>query len=52
MRLFNHFYVRNLAARQADPEAAGDAPVARRLLWRPEYYRDGPKKKERLYFAG
>jgi len=52
MRLFNHFYVRNLAARQRDPEAARGAHLSPDDSWRLEHYREGPKKKERLYFAG
>lgn len=32
--------------------AAGGARLSPDDSWRLEYYRDGPKKKERLYFAG
>jgi len=52
MRLFNHFFVRNLAARQRDPAASRGARLAPDDSWRLKHYREGPEKKERLYFAG
>jgi phosphatidylserine/phosphatidylglycerophosphate/cardiolipin synthase-like enzyme len=54
MRLFYHFYFRNLVSRMQ----AGSTPTANEYLddtdgWTAEYYQAGTsKQKERLYFAG
>lgn len=52
MRLFNHFFVRNLVSRQQDPSSSRQTHLAPDDSWREIYYRDGPQQKERLYFAG
>ena len=52
MRLFNHFFVRNLVSRQQDPSSSRQTHLAPDDSWREVHYRDGPQQKERLYFAG
>lgn len=53
MRLFNHFYFRYVTARAGeDRVASGTGHLAPDDRWREEYYRDGPKQRQRLYFAG
>ena len=52
MRLFNHFFARNLVSRQRDPSTAQLTHLRADDSWRQVHYRDGPQQKERLYFAG
>jgi phosphatidylserine/phosphatidylglycerophosphate/cardiolipin synthase-like enzyme len=53
MRLFNHFYVRHLTDPADDDKAvSGAGHLTRDDKWREDYYRDGPKQKQRVYFAG
>jgi len=52
MRLFNHFFARDLVRRQLDPSYSGRTHLSPDDSWREAHYRDGPQQKERLYFAG
>ena len=52
MRLFNHFFARNLVSRQRDPSISHLTHLRPDDSWREVHYRDGPQQKERLYFAG
>ncbi len=52
MRLFNHFFVRDLVRRQQDPSYSRRTHLSTDDSWREAFYRDGPQQKERLYFAG
>lgn len=52
MRLFNHFYARNLVSRQRDPSLSRETHLKPDDSWREVHYREGPQQKERLYFAG
>jgi len=52
MRLFNHFFVRDLVRRQQDPSYSRQTHLSTDDSWREAYYREGPQQKERLYFAG
>jgi phosphatidylserine/phosphatidylglycerophosphate/cardiolipin synthase-like enzyme len=52
MRLFNHFFVRNLVGEQEDPATSPQMHLSPNDSWRVDHYRDGPTQKERLYFAG
>jgi hypothetical protein len=52
MRLFNHFFARNLVSRQRDPSTSRRTHLRPDDSWRMAHYRDGPQQKERLYFAG
>jgi phosphatidylserine/phosphatidylglycerophosphate/cardiolipin synthase-like enzyme len=52
MRLFNHFFVRDLVRRQRDPSFSGETHLRSDDSWRNAHYLDGPQRKERLYFAG
>jgi len=52
MRLFNHFYFRYVANRASDTAtASGTGHLTPDDRWREDYYREGPKRKQRLYFA-
>jgi phosphatidylserine/phosphatidylglycerophosphate/cardiolipin synthase-like enzyme len=51
MRLFNHFFARNLVSRQRDPSISHLTHLRPDDSWRVAHYRDGPQQKERLYFA-
>jgi phosphatidylserine/phosphatidylglycerophosphate/cardiolipin synthase-like enzyme len=51
MRLFNHFFARNLVSRQRDPSISRLTHLRPDDSWRVAHYRDGPQQKERLYFA-
>jgi phosphatidylserine/phosphatidylglycerophosphate/cardiolipin synthase-like enzyme len=52
MRLFNHFFARNLVSRQRDPSTSHLTHLKADDSWHKVHYRDGPQQKERLYFAG
>jgi phosphatidylserine/phosphatidylglycerophosphate/cardiolipin synthase-like enzyme len=52
MRMFNHFFARNLVREQEDPTTSGQWHLSPNDSWRVDHYRDGPQQKERLYFAG
>jgi phosphatidylserine/phosphatidylglycerophosphate/cardiolipin synthase-like enzyme len=52
MRLFNHFFVRDLVRRQQDPSYSRRTHLSTDDSWREAHYREGPQQKERLYFAG
>ncbi len=52
MRLFNHFFARNLVGEQEDPATSPQMHLSPNDSWREDHYRDGPTQKERLYFAG
>ena len=52
MRLFNHFFARNLVSRQRDPSSSHLTHLRSDDSWREVHYGDGPQQKERLYFAG
>lgn len=55
MRLFNHFYFRYVASRGHDSgetDASGTGHLTPTDRWREDYYREGPKQKQRQYFAG
>ena len=52
MRLFDHFFVRNLVSRQRDPSTLRHTHLRPDDSWSRAHYRDGPRQKERLYFAG
>ncbi len=52
MRLFNHFFARNLVSRQQDPSQSRETYLKPDDSWREAHYREGPQQKERLYFAG
>ena len=52
MRLFNHFFARNLVGQQEDHATSGRTHLSPNDSWRVNHYRDGPQQKERLYFAG
>ena len=52
MRLFNHFFARNLVGRQQDPSTSRRTHLRLDDSWRVAYYRDGPQQMERSYFAG
>src|SRR3712207_1269463 len=51
MRLFNHFFVRDLVRRQQDPSHSRQTHLSTDDSWRDAFYSDGPQQKERLYFA-
>jgi phosphatidylserine/phosphatidylglycerophosphate/cardiolipin synthase-like enzyme len=52
MRMFNHFFARNLVSLQRDPSISRLTHLRPDDSWREVHYRDGPQQKERLYFAG
>jgi phosphatidylserine/phosphatidylglycerophosphate/cardiolipin synthase-like enzyme len=52
MRLFNHFFARNLVGEQEDPATSPQTDLSPNDSWRVDHYREGPTQKERLYFAG
>jgi hypothetical protein len=52
MRLFNHFFARNLVSLQRDPSISHLTHLSPDDSWREVHYRDGSQQKERLYFAG
>ena len=53
MRLFNHFYVRNLMASYQDQPGHHSIHLLPDDSWRKDYYKkDSAKQKERIYFAG
>ena len=53
MRLFNHFYFRHLTdPAEGDEAVSGAGHLTSNDKWREDYYRDGPKQKQRVYFAG
>lgn len=52
MRVFNHFFARNLVGRQRDPATSRLTHLSPDDSWRRPHYRDGPQQKERVYFAG
>ena len=52
MRLFNHFFARNLVSDQEDPASSGQTYLSPDDSWRVGHFREGPQQKERLYFAG
>jgi phosphatidylserine/phosphatidylglycerophosphate/cardiolipin synthase-like enzyme len=52
MRIFNHFFVRDLVRRQQDTSHSRQTHLSTDDSWRDAFYRDGPQRKERLYFAG
>jgi hypothetical protein len=52
MRMFNHFFARNLVSLQRDPSTSHLTHLRPDDSWREVHYRDGPQQKERLYFAG
>jgi phosphatidylserine/phosphatidylglycerophosphate/cardiolipin synthase-like enzyme len=52
MRLFNHFFARNLVGRQRDPSTSHHTHLRPDDSWRVAHYRGGAQQKERLYFAG
>jgi hypothetical protein len=52
MRLFNHFFARNLVSLQRDPSISHMTHLSPDDSWREVHYRDGSQQKERLYFAG
>jgi phosphatidylserine/phosphatidylglycerophosphate/cardiolipin synthase-like enzyme len=51
MRLFNHFFTRNLVSRQRDSSTSHLTHLRTDDSWRLVHYREGPQQKERLYFA-
>ena len=52
MRLFNHFFARNLVGEQEDPATSGQTHLRPDDSWRADHYREGAQQKERLYFTG
>jgi phosphatidylserine/phosphatidylglycerophosphate/cardiolipin synthase-like enzyme len=52
MRMFNHFFARDLVNRQRNPSISHLTHLSPDDSWREVHYRDGPQQKERLYFAG
>ncbi|HET7270625.1 MAG TPA: phospholipase D-like domain-containing protein, partial [Rubrobacter sp.] len=53
MRLFNHFYFRHVANQADDSKAdSGTGHLTPDDGWREGYYTEGPKQRQRLYFAG
>jgi phosphatidylserine/phosphatidylglycerophosphate/cardiolipin synthase-like enzyme len=52
MRIFNHFFVRDLVRWQQDPSTSHLMHLVPDDSWRVAHYRDGPQQKERVYFAG
>jgi phosphatidylserine/phosphatidylglycerophosphate/cardiolipin synthase-like enzyme len=52
MRMFNHFFARNLVSQQRDPSISHLTHLSPDDSWREAHYRDGPQQKEREYFAG
>ena len=52
MRIFNHFFTRNLFGQQRDASTSRLIHLSPDDSWREAYYREGPQQRERLYFAG